>query len=100
MRELVTTVHAGWDGERTRGSTALEDWPDSIVTVTRDPETGERFLRAEGRDVDLDEDRLDFDLETGGCGCPAPGIGDRSGRPPATSTRPTYSSRSCPSSRA
>ena len=96
----MTTVHAGCDGERTRGSTALEDWPDSIVTVTRDPETGERFLRAEGRDVDLDEDRLDFDLETGGCGCPARGIGDRSGRPPAASTWPTPSSRSSAHSRA
>jgi hypothetical protein len=64
VRELVMTVHAGWDGERTRGSTALEDWPDSIVTMTRDAEAGERFLRAEGRDVDLDEDRLDYDPET------------------------------------
>jgi AAA domain len=64
IRELVMTVHAGWDGERTRGSTALEDWPDSIVTMTRDPDTGERFLRAEGRDVDLDEDRLDYDRDT------------------------------------
>lgn len=63
-RDLVLTAHAGWDGERSRGSSALEDWADSIVTLTRDPNTGERFIRATGRDVDLDEDRLDYDPET------------------------------------
>jgi len=59
--EVVLTAHAGWDGERTRGSSALEDWPDSIVTMTRDPDTDQRFIKAEGRDVQLDEDRLDYD---------------------------------------
>lgn len=62
--ELVLTAHAGWDGERTRGSSALEDWPDSIVTMTRDPDTDQRFLRAEGRDVEVEEDRLDYDKAT------------------------------------
>ena len=62
--ELILTAHAGWDGERTRGSSALEDWPDSIVTMTRDPDTGQRFIKADGRDVDLDEDRLDYDPVT------------------------------------
>lgn len=62
--ELVLTAHAGWDGERTRGSSALEDWPDSIVTMTRDPDTDQRFIKAEGRDVLLDEDRLDYDGPT------------------------------------
>lgn len=63
-RDLMLTAHAGWDGERSRGSSALEDWADSIITLTRDPDTGERFIRATGRDVDLDEDRLDYDPET------------------------------------
>jgi len=62
--DVILTAHAGWNGERTRGSSALEDWADSIVTLTRDEESGDRFIRATGRDVDLDEDRLDFDAET------------------------------------
>jgi hypothetical protein len=61
--ELLLTAHAGWNGERTRGSSALEDWPDVIVTMTKG--TGEdantRYLRAEGRDVDVDEDALAYD---------------------------------------
>jgi hypothetical protein len=61
--DLILTAHAGWNGERSRGSTALEDWGDSILTMTRDDE-GERFLRAEGRDVELDEDQLHFDATT------------------------------------
>ncbi len=59
--ELILTAHAGWNGERTRGSSALEDWPDVIVTMTKDAETAQRYLRAEGRDVDIDEDRLEYD---------------------------------------
>lgn len=61
--DVILTAHAGWNGERTRGSSALEDWADSVVTLTRDDE-GARFLRAMGRDVDLDEDRLGFDADT------------------------------------
>jgi hypothetical protein len=58
--ELILTAHAGWNGERTRGSSALEDWPDVIVTLTKDAETTERYIRADGRDVDLDEDRIEY----------------------------------------
>ena len=61
--DVIMTAHAGWNGERSRGSTALEDWGDSIITMTRDDE-GERFLRAEGRDVELHEDQLHFDEST------------------------------------
>ena len=64
-KDLILTAHAGWNGERTRGSSALEDWADSIVTLTRDSEDESlRFLRATGRDVEIDEDRLDFDPMT------------------------------------
>lgn len=60
--DLVLTAHAGWNGERARGASALEDWADSIVTMTRDPQDETvRFLKAEGRDVSVDEDRLDYD---------------------------------------
>jgi hypothetical protein len=64
IAELILTAHAGWDGERTRGSSGLEDWPDCIVTMTRDPDTDNRFIKAEGRDVDVAEDRLDYDPAT------------------------------------
>jgi hypothetical protein len=66
-RDLVLTTHAGWNQERTRGPSALEDWADSIVTMTRDREGGDngpRYLRAIGRDVDVEEDRLNYDPET------------------------------------
>lgn len=64
-KDLMLTAHAGWNGERTRGSSALEDWADSIVTLTRDAEDESlRYLRATGRDVEIDEDRLDFNHHT------------------------------------
>ncbi len=64
VSEVVLTAHAGWNGERTRGSTALNDWPDVLVTLNRDEGTGQRFIRAEGRDVDVPEDGLHFDPAT------------------------------------
>lgn len=60
VRDVILAAHAGWGGERSRGSTALEDWADSIITITRD-EDQLRYLRAEGRDVDIPEDQLDYD---------------------------------------
>jgi len=64
-KDLMLTAHAGWNGERTRGSSALEDWADVILTMTRDADDDSlRFLRAEGRDVDLAEDQLAFDPGT------------------------------------
>jgi hypothetical protein len=68
--DLFLTNHAGWDGERSRGASGLEDWPDSIITLLRGGRTkgdgGEnvRYVKAIGRDVDLDEDRLSYDEET------------------------------------
>ena len=64
-RDLILTAHAGWNGERTRGASALEDWADVVITITRDPDDEtQRFIRAIGRDVELDEDRLDFHAPT------------------------------------
>jgi 5S rRNA maturation endonuclease (ribonuclease M5) len=65
-RDVILTAHAGWNGERSRGSSALEDWADSVVTMTRDPEDehGARYLSAIGRDVDVEEDQLHYDPET------------------------------------
>lgn len=63
ITDLFLAAHAGWDGERTRGSSALEDWADSIVTLVKDEEQT-RYLRAEGRDVFVEEDQLTFDHDT------------------------------------
>ncbi len=64
--EMILVAHTGWNGERSRGSSALEDWPDSILRLTKDGDgaSAPRFVSAEGRDVDVDEDRLDFDKAT------------------------------------
>jgi hypothetical protein len=64
--DLLLSAHAGWNGERTRGASALEDWADTVITMTRDPadEHGPKYLKAIGRDIDVDEDRLDFDPTT------------------------------------
>lgn len=63
--DVMLAAHAGWNGERTRGSSALEDWADSIVWLTRDQDDDtQRFMRAEGRDVLIDEDQLLFDAGT------------------------------------
>jgi hypothetical protein len=62
--DLILTAHAGWNAERARGASALEDWADSIVTVTRDEQDEARYLRATGRDVQVDEDRLRYDSTT------------------------------------
>ncbi len=59
--DVYLCAHAGWTAERTRGSSALEDWPDVTITLTRDRDNPQvRYLAAEGRDVLLEEDRLDF----------------------------------------
>lgn len=63
--DLVLTAHAGWNGERARGASSLEDWADAVVTMTRDPDDEtQRFLRAIGRDIEIEEDRLSYDHET------------------------------------
>ena len=65
IADVILAAHAGWDGERTRGASALEDWADVVVTLVRGRDDGqERYLRAEGRDVLIEEDRLDYDAAT------------------------------------
>lgn len=62
-KDLVLAAHAGWDGERSRGASALEDWPDTIINLSGDGEGEDRrrFMRAMGRDVEVDEDELVMD---------------------------------------
>lgn len=62
-KDLVLAAHAGWDGERSRGASALEDWPDTIINLSGEGEGEDRrrFMRAMGRDVEVDEDELVMD---------------------------------------
>lgn len=59
-RDLVLTAHAGWQNERSRGASALEDWPDSIITLVKNETDGFRYFRAIGRDVEIEEDKLEL----------------------------------------
>lgn len=66
VRDLVLTAHTGRaeqaEGqERARGATRLDDWPDVRWLLVKDAETGSRYFRATGRDVEVDEERLSFD---------------------------------------
>jgi hypothetical protein len=73
-REVILVAHAGWGGAdrgqtaqvRARGASALEDWADSILRYSKqnDLDGAPRFLEAEGRDVYLEKDRLDYDADT------------------------------------
>jgi hypothetical protein len=66
-QELALVAHAGWgNSERARGASALEDWADTIASLTMDEGGANpaRYLRAFGRDVDIEKDRLDFDPAT------------------------------------
>lgn len=49
--------------EHARGATALDDWADVRIVLTRTP-TGDRFIYSNGRAVDLVESRLTFDETT------------------------------------
>ena len=62
VSELVILVHAGWNQSRSRGASALEDHPDTImkVEVAKD---GTRWFSAIGRDVEVAEGPLTFDKE-------------------------------------
>lgn len=64
VSDLILNVHAGWNQERARGSSVLGDWPDSTLYLTRADGADDRYVRALGRDVYLDEDRLDYDPDT------------------------------------
>ena len=57
VSELILTAHTGAveadeDNERARGATRLTDWPDSVLILRKEQTTGQRWLRAFGRDVE------------------------------------------------
>ncbi len=49
VREVVLGVHAGRDKSRSRGASALDDWPDAVWTITRDASTNLRSIAVDGR---------------------------------------------------
>lgn len=82
----VVIHHAGHAGERSRGASRLLDEPDAIWTITKDrDETGDRYLEAMGRDVELSRHALVFDYETGGLT-----IGDARGVKSNSQSRESY----------
>jgi hypothetical protein len=63
VRELFVTHHTGWAGERSRGASAFEAWPDAIWRLLR-PDGTDRFFAAEGRDVYVPETLVQYDRAT------------------------------------
>lgn len=75
VESLLLVHHGGWsfgDDERSRGASRLVDWADAVWTYVRekkDPDKPEkandgRYFRALGRDVDVEEERVNYDAVT------------------------------------
>lgn len=69
VSELVMPTHTPKakteSGDETAiGSQRLEAWPDSMWYLTKDQKSGLRFLRAEGRDIDVAEEQLTYNEAT------------------------------------
>jgi hypothetical protein len=68
VANLLLATHTGRaemeaGAERARGATRIDDWADVRWLLTKD-EAGTRYLRATGRDVEIEEEKLTFDVET------------------------------------
>jgi hypothetical protein len=62
-RDLIVTAHSGKSKEGgARGSSVLEDWPDTIIRLTNDDDM--RGISAIGRDVELPTHELRYDSLT------------------------------------
>jgi hypothetical protein len=73
IAEAVLVHHTGHAGERARGDSRLQDWPDVIWKLVADKGSnadveivgrGPRYLSAYGRDVEMGETMLAFDPMT------------------------------------
>lgn len=71
--ESAVIHHMGHSGERSRGDSRLNDWPDAIWKLVRDKDeenpdlddvTGARYFSAYGRDVEHPQSELTYDPET------------------------------------
>lgn len=63
VADALVVQHMGHHGERSRGDSRLQDWPDVIWRLVRESEEpdSDRFFSAFGRDVNVAEGRLTFD---------------------------------------
>jgi hypothetical protein len=66
ISDSLVVQHMGHAGERARGDSRLQDWPDAIWNIVRETDNpaSPRFFGAYGRDVDVTEGRLGFDPAT------------------------------------
>lgn len=72
VSELMLVTHTGHlskadeygqsSNERSAGSARWSGWPDALWSYTKDDE-GIRYIRAEGRDIDVDERALSYNEE-------------------------------------
>lgn len=62
--EAAVIHHMGHSGERARGDSRLQDWPDAIWRLVRQNEepNSARYFSAFGRDVDVTEGQLTYDV--------------------------------------
>lgn len=66
-QEVVVIHHMGHNGERSRGSSRIRDWPDAewrLVRKDQENPSSQRFFTAYGRDVDVAETALEYDSLT------------------------------------
>jgi AAA domain len=66
INEAVVVHHMGHSGERARGDSRLQDWPDATWRLVREKDEPDspRYFTAYGRDVDIPEGYLEFDSDT------------------------------------
>lgn len=65
VHDLILAVHGGKDASKgARGSSALEDWASSIISLYKEAKTETRKLSALGRDVMLEPTELQFHAES------------------------------------
>lgn len=65
--DSLVVQHMGHAGERARGDSRLQDWPDAIWNIVREADNNPdsaRFFSAYGRDVNVTEGRLSFDRDS------------------------------------
>jgi hypothetical protein len=64
--DSLVVQHMGHAGERARGDSRLQDWPDAIWNIVRETDNPDspRFFFAYGRDVNVTEGRLGFDKDS------------------------------------
>lgn len=68
IEEAAVVHHMGHSGERSRGDSRIVDWPDAQWLLTLEnivEQSSPRFLRAFGREIHREEQKVIFDHENG-----------------------------------